>query len=379
MMGPMALGGRFSGCLLWLGTLGIAFEAPAEEGRIRLVFDASAQGLPEDEVRAAVESELGRPVVTSGEAASGELVILVDTGHLVVRYRTELGTVERHLPTPGNVDDVPLIVSLAAGNRVRDPTVGISPRRAESTPPPEPEARDEPRAHRPPREASFARHWLGLHVAGDIAFVDSESPCDTRPGPEKNFSCFYEGTDDPFFHHGQSEQATFDGGPTFATTRLLLSYDYAFEPWLSVGTRLGYAFGGGPPVGQSPVNEPPNGDPNLVPERTPWSRTSRARPPRCATRSYERSSSVWTNCDDTTAVPTRPSTGCTSTPRPCTPSFAQTTGSCRSRAGHFAPTSARVSASRKSTRSRAARCTTAPKRSNRAGTLRTAASTSACS
>jgi hypothetical protein len=162
---------------------------------------------------------------------------------------------------------------LAAGNLVRDPTVGIPPRRAESAreskPSPEPEPRDEPRAHRPPSEAPFARHWLGIHVAGDIAFIDSWSPCDTRPGAEKNFSCFYEGTDDPFFHHGQSEGASFEGGPTFATTRLLLSYDYAFEPWLSVGARVGYAFGGGPPVDQSPVDEPPNGDPNLVPERTP--------------------------------------------------------------------------------------------------------------
>jgi len=107
-----------------------------------------------------------------------------------------------------------------------------------------------------------------VHVAQDIAFVDDSDVCHHVFGPPVNFACFYEGTDDePFVH-----QSNLDGqdvsGPAFATTRFLISYDYAIEPWVSVGTRLGYAVGGGPAAGQIPNEDPPDGDPNLIPAHT---------------------------------------------------------------------------------------------------------------
>jgi hypothetical protein len=106
-------------------------------------------------------------------------------------------------------------------------------------------------------------------VAQDIAFVYDEAVCHQVFGPPVDFSCFYAGsTNEPFVHHIPADVEDLDQGPTFATTRLLLSYDYAIAPWVSIGTRVGYAFGGGPPSGQLPVEEDPSGNPNLIPAHT---------------------------------------------------------------------------------------------------------------
>jgi hypothetical protein len=96
-----------------------------------------------------------------------------------------------------------------------------------------------------------------------------DSVCHHVLGPEANYSCYYAGTtNEPFFHHSPVDDDFLDDGPKFATTRVLLSYDYAIEPRVSVGTRLGYAFGGGPPAGQAPDDDNPPTDPNLIPAHT---------------------------------------------------------------------------------------------------------------
>ena len=85
------------GLVLWLGAVFVSLEARAGGGGAPfLVFDASAEGLPREEIRAAVERELGGPLPTSSESASGELTILMDSERrLVIRYRTPSGAVER--------------------------------------------------------------------------------------------------------------------------------------------------------------------------------------------------------------------------------------------------------------------------------------------
>jgi hypothetical protein len=277
-MGSMGLGGRLIGCLSLLAALGLPATARADEGEFRLVFDASAAGLAEEEVRAAVEKEIGRPVVMSRDEASGDLVILVDAGRLIVRYRTEVGSVERYLPMPSEPNDVPLIVSLAARNLVQDQADRVPPEKSKPAPISEPvddaelEESDVPRvapkpATSPPKEPALKRHWVGLHAAQDIAWVHGQSVCQRESvEPPDAFFCYYEGPDEaPFFHDSQNEHGNFEGGATFATTRLLISYDFAIIPKLSVGTRLGYAFGGGPPADQEPVEIPPNGNKNLLP------------------------------------------------------------------------------------------------------------------
>lgn len=107
------------------------------------------------------------------------------------------------------------------------------------------------------------RHRLGVHVAQDIPYVREPAPCIPNSSADA-VSCYYAGTSDPFFHDAQRNDFIIEGF-SFATTRLLLSYEFFVFPMLSVGTRVGYAFGGGPPSGQSPAGEIPEGNPNLVP------------------------------------------------------------------------------------------------------------------
>jgi hypothetical protein len=183
---------------------------------------------------------------------------------------------------PSEPSDVSLIVSLAVGNLVRDEAVGGEPssavgeasakpgERAASKPADAPPPKTSPAPTRSDQSVARAgtRHWVGVHVAQDVAFLYGDHVCDQVIGRSNNYYCYYPGsTDEPFFHDPQPDP-DFEEGPAFATTRFLISYDYALFPWLSVGGRLGYAFGGGPPTDQVPYDEPPNGDRNLLPPNT---------------------------------------------------------------------------------------------------------------
>jgi hypothetical protein len=272
------------GLVLWLGAVSLSLEARAGgEGGPSLAFDASAERLPRDEIRAAIERELGGPLSASSDSASGELTILVDSERrLVVHYRTPSGAVERYLPMPSEPSDVSLIVSLAAGNLVRDEAVGSEPSNAsrDASAKPVGQAASKagasttsavtraPAASNPSARGAGIRHWVGVHVAQDIAFLYGDDVCDQVAGRSNYYYCYYPGsTDEPFFHDPQPD-SDFDEGPAFATTRFLISYDYALFPWLSVGGRLGYAFGGGPPTDQVPDEDPPNADRNQLPPNT---------------------------------------------------------------------------------------------------------------
>jgi hypothetical protein len=93
----------------------------------------------------------------------------------------------------------------------------------------------------------FKRHWLGIHVAQDIAVIGGSDVCTQVAQNEQNFACFYEGTETHFINDpfpGTGIQT----GTVVATTRFLLSYDFAFTPNLTLGLRAGYAIGGGPPT-----------------------------------------------------------------------------------------------------------------------------------
>jgi hypothetical protein len=276
----MGTGGRSAVAALALGLLLVALEARGEERGIALVFDASAESLPQAEIRAAVEKELGRPLSGPGEAGASELSVAVDPARgLVVRYRTERGSLERYLPMPTEVGDVPRIVSLAVGNLARDQSSVIGqPRLVEEVQTTLPEQAPPPRRPEPvpapvPRPASpvpLKRHWVGLHVAQDIAFVGGSNVCDPNRGQKiDNFACVYEGTtDEPFFHTPFPNEDRVENGPVLATTRVLVSYDAALVPTFSLGTRVGLAFGGGPPAGQQPIESASGADLNLLPART---------------------------------------------------------------------------------------------------------------
>jgi hypothetical protein len=132
---------------------------------------------------------------------------------------------------------------------------------------PEPVRAPEPRPVTPAPPKPSKRHWVGLHVAQDIAIASGSNVCDANIGQKTdNYACFYEGSsDEPFLHTPYPYEDGIESGPVLATTRVLLSYDAALVPMFSLGTRVGFAFGGGPPAGQEPVEPAPGANLNLLP------------------------------------------------------------------------------------------------------------------
>jgi hypothetical protein len=85
------------------------------------------------------------------------------------------------------------------------------------------------------------RHFVGLHVAQDIAFGGSVKAC----GVTSEYGCYLADTEDPYLglpYDGGVETST----TGFATTRILLSYELPIMPNITVGARAGLALGGGP-------------------------------------------------------------------------------------------------------------------------------------
>lgn len=100
------------------------------------------------------------------------------------------------------------------------------------------------------------RHWLGLHVAADVGFIGGTDVCAAR---NQDFDCFSAGGEAPYPARLAPELARdpgelgdvypgsgIDNGASSGTWRALLSYEHVLSERLSVGGRLGYAFGGGP-------------------------------------------------------------------------------------------------------------------------------------
>jgi hypothetical protein len=161
---------------------------------VRVSFEPSAAALPQEEIRAAVGRELERrpnnePIV------AGELSVAIEGEHLILRFRSREGYTERLLPLPEDRTQIPLLLALLASNLARDQRVDV--RAAE---PPAPRAQpDAPRPAPEPARPAYKRHHFGIHVAQDVTFVGGTNVCDpyTNVAP---YSCFYEGTDEPFFH-----------------------------------------------------------------------------------------------------------------------------------------------------------------------------------
>jgi hypothetical protein len=110
---------------------------------------------------------------------------------------------------------------------------------------PEPEAAREP-----------VRHWLGLHLAADVGVMGGSNVCATS---NQDFDCFSAGGETPYPAPLAPELAREPGelgdvypgtgigtGASGGTWRALLSYERVVSERVSLGARLGYAFGGGP-------------------------------------------------------------------------------------------------------------------------------------
>lgn len=102
--------------------------AHAQERRLLVAFEDSARALPQQQIRQAIAVELaGAANVEPGGAearAAGtpadRLVVALDAEGLWIKYQGPRGLIERHLPLPERAEQVPVVVSLAVGNLVRE-------------------------------------------------------------------------------------------------------------------------------------------------------------------------------------------------------------------------------------------------------------------
>jgi hypothetical protein len=94
-------------------------------------------------------------------------------------------------------------------------------------------------------ETEFKRHWFGLHVAQDFGAVSGTDVCVGARQDQGEFVCFRRGSDERY----QGEPfpgSNIGGGLALATTRFLLSYDFAFHRQFTAGARAGFAIRGSP-------------------------------------------------------------------------------------------------------------------------------------
>ncbi len=100
----------------------------------------------------------------------------------------------------------------------------------------------------------FSQNMFGLHVGQDITSIGATDACVgiyQKTGQQaEGFSCYKAGTDSPYVGEAFPGDSTAPASVSLATTRVLLSYDRALMEHFTLGGRLGYAFGGGPPAGK---------------------------------------------------------------------------------------------------------------------------------
>lgn len=259
---------------VWLG----ADVAWGNSAPLLVVFAPSGKDLPQAAIRVAIGTELQREALS--EAAVGEgsgvnprtydvlaepssrerVEVAVDElGQLWVRYWGPRGLVDRHLAMPERPEQLPLLVSLAAGNLVRQQAFewlrdverrrayakadAAAPRVAEPVPTPaaKPAPTAAPRAA-PVRRASSLRErrnsW-GNYLVGDFVYVPRVS---RACSPSSSIAC-YDASGAPVFY--DVEGSGIASGVQGAHARFVMAYSRAFTPNVWGTLRLGVAFSGG--------------------------------------------------------------------------------------------------------------------------------------
>lgn len=243
----------------------MAVDSPAEPGPsrdVRLVFDASASELPQAEIRASVEREIGRPSLDGGAPGEPELHIGVNAeGALVLSYGVPgEEPAERVLRRPERSEDVAELVALAVGTLVRRQSAQLVPDAAPAAkqdplpgptgPPTEPELvpkPDVPSRSPTPRAAGDVppRSFLGAALGADFLFVPTVSsvcsPSHLSPAHGPSFDCY--GPDGkPLQSTTEGKNGAVAGGYSTGTSRVVLSFDRAFTEHFRAGLRVGMAF-----------------------------------------------------------------------------------------------------------------------------------------
>jgi len=232
-----------------------ASGAPDVTPEVNVRFDASATGLEQGAIRETIARELAKAEV-KGEGRSGEITISVAGPHLVVRFHSSEGVVERALPVPNERETIPELLGFAAVNLTHDqrtvagasrdgPSPGASGRDAPAPHPSKPE----PRTDLPKAPAAFARHWFGIHLGSAQLIFNGGPVC--QPGADPSYTCYaYSGPQrgQPYVSSTKSDGLAIHGGstgPHRTQARLLLSFDEALSARFTVGGRVGYAFTNG--------------------------------------------------------------------------------------------------------------------------------------
>lgn len=90
----------------------------------------------------------------------------------------------------------------------------------------------------------YKKNWIGLHFGVDVAIIGGSNVC----GQGGGYECYDAGTTDKPYGGPPYAGTGIAKGGALATQRVLLSYDRALARFLTLGARVGYAFGGGPPA-----------------------------------------------------------------------------------------------------------------------------------
>jgi hypothetical protein len=268
---------------VFLGVWLVSGAAWGNSAPLPVVFAPSGRELPQAAIRVAIGTELQREALS--EAAVGEgnsesarahdalsepsnrerVEVAVDElGQLWVRYWGPRGLVDRHLAMAERPEQLPLVVSLAVGNLVRQEAFewlrDVERRRAAAKaanveralaerplapPTPAPVAKPTPATAARPAPVRRARplqerlnSW-GHYLMGDFVYVPSVS---RACSPSGDISCYDK--------HGNSvvydvEGSGIAGGVQAAHSRYVMAFSRALTPEVWGTVRLGVAFSGG--------------------------------------------------------------------------------------------------------------------------------------
>jgi hypothetical protein len=96
----------------------------------------------------------------------------------------------------------------------------------------------------------YRKNWFGLHIAQDVAFVGGKDVCTQANQADNYYACYYAGSSTAPYMNEPYPGVNVNTGLVAATTRVLLSLDRVITPNITLGGRIGFAFGGGPPNGR---------------------------------------------------------------------------------------------------------------------------------
>ena len=101
---------------------------------------------------------------------------------------------------------------------------------------------------------SYKKNWIGLHFAQDIAIIGGTNVCSAFARANQGYACYDQGSTSSSYNGDPYPGAGIATGTAVATQRFIVSFDHAFSPNITLGGRVGYAFGGGPPAGKDLTN-----------------------------------------------------------------------------------------------------------------------------